>query len=231
MKLREKKELSEMNGELGTLSASERVRWVLDQFGDKTVMSSSFGIQSSIMLHLVTQIRPEIPVIFIDTGYLFPETYRYAEELVDRLKLNVKVYVPVHSASWQEAIYGRRWEKGKRELKAYGMMNKLEPMNRALKEHQTEAWLTGLRHEQSTTREDLNYLTLQQKIHKAHPILDWSSKDVYYYMQKHDLPSHPLWEKGYVSVGDWHSSAPLTPGMTEEQTRFSGIKRECGRFD
>jgi len=63
---------------------------------------------------------------------------------------------------------------------------------------------------------------------KLHPVIDWSNRDVYLYLKRHNLPYHPLWDQGYVSVGDTHTSRPLQPGMREEDTRFFGLKRECG---
>lgn len=220
--------LSIANDELATRDASGRIAWALEAFGDGLVLSSSFGVQAAVMLHLATQIKPDIPVIFIDTGYLFEETYTFAEALRERLGLNLKVYTPLRSAARQEALEGKRWEQGKDALAVYNQENKVEPMNRALSDLGACAWMTGLRREQSGSREKLDFLLLQKRTYKLHPILDWTSKDVYSYLSEHDLPYHPLWEKGYVSVGDWHSSSPLMPGMSEEQTRFGGLKRECG---
>lgn len=210
------------------LSAAERIQWAAHHFGDQLVLSTSFGIQSAVMLHLVAQHAPHLPVVFIDTGYLFPETYRYAEQLTELLQLDLRVYQPLMTPARQEALYGKRWEQGKEGLQAYGLINKVEPMNRALRELGATAWLSGLRRSQAETRESLSYIERQKKTTKLYPILEWSERDIYYYMQKHDLPAHPLWEQGYVSVGDVHSTRPLEDGMRPEDTRFGGVKRECG---
>jgi len=209
-------------------AAMERVRWAVSEFGDQLVLSTSFGVQSAVMLHLVTRIRADIPVVFIDTGYLFPETYRFAEALRERLELNLHVYTPQWTPARQEAIHGRRWEQGLDGLAAYNRDNKVEPMNRALRELGATAWLSGLRRAQASSRAKLAVVERQKRTTKVHPIVDWSEKQVYAYMQEHDLPFHPLWEKGYVSIGDWHSTAPLASGMSAEETRFGGLKRECG---
>lgn len=219
---------SRWNASLADSDASERVRWALDQFGEKTILSTSFGVQSAVMLHLVTQEAPDIPVVFIDTGYLFPETYQFADELSQRLKLNLKVYQPQMTPARQEALFGKRWEQGKEGLEAYGLMNKVEPMNRAVTELGAEAWLSGLRRNQARSRANLDFVGRQNRTYKVHPILDWSDRDIYQYLSRHNLPYHPLWEQGYVSVGDWHSTSKLIDGMTAEQTRFGGVKRECG---
>lgn len=213
---------------LESASADERVQWAVDTFGDGLILTTSFGIQAAVMLHLVTRLVPRIPVVFIDTGYLFPETYRFADELTARLKLNLHTYRSPMPPAEQEAKFGRLWEKGADGLERYNFMNKVEPMERAVREFRAAAWLAGLRREQASTRQDVRVVQVQNRTTKIHPIIDWTNRDVHFYLKKHDLPYHPLWEKNYVSVGDWHSSAPLEPGMTEEQTRFNGVKRECG---
>jgi phosphoadenosine phosphosulfate reductase len=209
-------------------TAEERVRWAIETFGEGLVLSTSFGIQSAVMLHLVTRIAPQIPVIFLDTGYLFPETYRFARELTERLQLNLKKFTPAMTAAEQEALHGKLWEQGLDGIKQYNFTNKVEPMDRAVRELGATAWLAGLRRVQASTRESLRVVQTQNKITKVHPIIDWDDRRVYNYLTEHKLPYHPLWEQGYVSVGDWHSTSKLLDGMSEEETRFGGLKRECG---
>ena len=214
--------------DMETVSASERILWAHEKFGDGLILSTSFGIQSAVMLHLVSAQIPDIPVIFVDTGYLFPETYRFAEELTERLNLNLKTYLPLQTAAHQEAVYGKLWEQGIEGLTQYNRINKIEPMNRAVQELGAKAWLSGLRRKQSSTREHRKVAEQQNKIMKIYPIIDWNDKDVYDYLTKNDLPYHPLWDEGYVSVGDWHSTSKLSENMSAEDTRFGGLKRECG---
>jgi phosphoadenosine phosphosulfate reductase len=128
------------------------VAWALENLPGDYVLSSSFGIQAAVSLHLVNQIRPDIPVILTDTGYLFPETYQFIDELTDKLKLNLKVYRAKESAAWQEARYGKLWEQGVEGIEKYNEINKVEPMNRALKELNAQTWFAGLRREQSGSR-------------------------------------------------------------------------------
>lgn len=208
--------------------AEERIKWAVDQYGSGLVLTTSFGIQAAVMLHLVTRIIPKIPVIFIDTGYLFPETYRFARELTERLELNLKKYTPAMTAAEQEALYGKQWEQGIDGLKRYNTLNKVEPMDRAVRELGATAWLAGLRRTQASTRENLKVVQQQNKIAKVHPIIDWDNRTVHRYLTQHGLPYHPLWDQGYVSVGDVHSTTKLIDGMREEDTRFGGVKRECG---
>jgi phosphoadenosine phosphosulfate reductase len=221
-------EWAETNATLEKVSAAERVQWALDRFKPGLILSSSFGAQSAVSLHLVTQLWPEVPVVFIDTGYLFPETYRFADQLTERLKLNLKVYRSPLSPAWQEARFGKEWEKGIEGLERYNQRNKVEPMQRALRELEAHAWITGLRRQQARSRENLGVLTRQNGLVKVQPIIDWTDRDVYQYLIKHDLPYHPLWEQGYLSIGDTHTSRPVSAGVSEEESRFFGLKRECG---
>lgn len=214
--------------DLEKVTAEERVKWAVEEFGDGLVLTTSFGIQAAVMLHLVTRVAPKIPVIFIDTGYLFPETYRFARDLTEKLSLNLKTYVPAQTAAQQEALHGKLWEQGIDGLKRYNHLNKVEPMDRAVRELGATAWLAGLRRSQASTREALPVVQRQNKITKIHPIIDWDNRTVHRYLTQHGLGYHPLWDEGYVSVGDWHSTTKLEAGMTEEQTRFGGLKRECG---
>ncbi len=224
----EERPLKEISSQLEKVSAEERVRWALDRFRPEIMLSTSFGAQSAVSLHLVTQQWPEIPVVLADTGYLFPETYQFADQLTERLKLNLKIYRSPLSPAWQEARWGKLWENGVEGIERYNQVNKVEPMQRALRELGARGWITGLRRQQARSREALGVLGLQNGIVKIQPIIDWTDRQVFQYLTKYDLPYHPLWEKGYVSIGDVHTTRPLSAGMTEEETRFFGLKRECG---
>ena len=213
---------------LAERSAQARVRWALENLPGQHVLSSSFGIQSSVMLHLLTRYRPDIPILLLDTGYLFPETYQFIEQLTDRLQLNLRVYRARMSPAWQEAKFGRLWDQGEEGLQKFNRMNKVEPMQRALRELEVGTWFSGLRQSQSASRKEREFLELQGSRIKVHPIVNWSNRDVHMYLKEHDLPYHPLWEQGYVSVGDIHTTRKLEPGMLEEDTRFFGMTRECG---
>lgn len=216
------------NHDLQGADASGRVRWALGEFPAQAVLSTSFGIQAAVMLHLVTRVEPQIPVVFIDTGYLFPETYKFAEQLTARLDLNLKVYNPAMTPARQEALHGKLWEQGVEGLEKYGRINKVEPMNRALRELGARVWITGLRRAHASSRGELPVVKRQNRILKLHPIVDWSDRQVYEYLKANDLPYHPLWDEGYVSVGDTHSTTRFADGMNPEDTRFGGLKRECG---
>jgi phosphoadenosine phosphosulfate reductase len=210
------------------MTAEERVVSALKALPGQHIVSSSFGAQSAVMLHLVTRQQPDIPVVLIDSGYLFPETYKFVDELTERLALNLKVYGPRKSAAWQEAHHGKRWEKGLAGLDAYNRDNKVEPMQRAIEALNVGTWFSGLRRNQSIERAKTPFVERSGDRFKVYPIADWTDKDIHDYLKKYDLPYHPLWEKGYVSIGDVHTTKSLADVDSVEETRFFGLKRECG---
>lgn len=223
-------DLDALNAEFRRLPAEERVARALERLPGLHLLSSSFGAQSAVSLHLVTRVSPHIPVILIDTGYLFAETYRFVDELSARLALNLKIYRSALSPAWQEARHGRLWEQGAQGIESYNRMNKVEPMERALRELNAGTWFAGLRREQSATRATIEAVQLTGAgRYKVHPIFDWTDRDIGRYLKQHRLPYHPLWEAGYVSIGDWHTTRSLRDaGDDTDATRFFGLKRECG---
>jgi phosphoadenosine phosphosulfate reductase len=194
----------------------------------RQALSSSFGAQAAVSLHMITKQAPGLPVILVDTGYFFPETYRFIDELAVRLELNLKIYQPQMSPAWLEARYGRLWEQGVEGIERYNDLRKTEPMRRALSELGVNTWFAGLRRQQSESRRNIKPLEWRDDRWKVTPILDWSDRDVFDYLTRHDLPYHPLWEQGYVSIGDWHTTRTLAEAGDAEATRFFGLKRECG---
>ena len=219
---------SDINQALADLEAGARVRWALQHLPGRAVLSSSFGAQAAVMLHLLTRVQPDIPVVVVDTGYLFPETYRFIDALTERLALNLQVAHPDLSPGWLEARRGRLWEQGAPGLEQYNRLVKVEPMRRALDRLDAGVWFAGLRRSQAESREATPFVERKHGRWKVHPIADWSDRDVGRYLHRHDLPWHPLWERGYVSIGDTHTTRRWESGMREEDTRFFGIKRECG---
>jgi len=216
------------NREFAGIDASARVRAALAQFPGQHVLSSSFGAQAAVSLHLLVREMPDVPVVLVDTGYLFPETYRFIDELTERLHLNLKVYRSHRSPAWQEARYGQRWNQGLAGIEAYNHENKVEPMRRALGELQAGTWFTGLRRVQAESRAATPFVQSVAGRIKVCPIADWSDRQVHQYLKAYDLPYHPLWEKGYVSIGDFHTTRSLAEVDSVEETRFFGLKRECG---
>ena len=211
------------------LNSSQLMSWAVGQFGDQLAMSTSFGIQSAVTLHLATSIMPDIPVIWVDTGYLPEETYEYAVMLTRRLGLNLQIYESPMSPESMEAEHGRLWESDDVEdLNLYDKIRKVEPMYRALNELEVRGWVSGLRADQTEFRKKLPPIKRAKTRYRVYPILEWTSRDVYFYMEDNGLPQHPLFHKGYTTVGDKHSSRPARFDEDERDTRFRGLKQECG---
>lgn len=222
------RQLAELNRFLERQTAEQRVEWALAHCEGAHVLSSSFGAQAAVSLHLLWRFRPEIPVILVDTGYLFAETYAFIDQLTERLQLNLHVVRPSLSRAWMEARYGRLWEQGVDGIARYNQLRKVEPMQRALRELGAGTWFSGLRRQQAESRADTPVVQRRNGRWKVHPIVDWTDREVGRYLSQHALPYHPLWEQGYVSIGDVHTTSRLADGMREEDTRFFGLKRECG---
>ena len=221
-------DLEQFRGRLERLDGAGRIRLLAEKFRGRLVVSSSFGLQSAVMLHLFREHAPEVPVVFVDTGYLFRETYLYAVQLEERLGFSAHVYQPAMTAARQEALHGRLWEQGADGLERYARLNKIEPMSRALRDLGADVWASGLRRAHSDDRAGRRIVERQARTLKVYPIVDWDDGQVSDYMREHDLPAHPLAAAGFVTMGDWHSTAPAGAAGSREATRFGGRKYECG---
>lgn len=219
-----------LNARLRAMPAQARVECAADALPEARILSSSFGAQAAVSLHLVTQVLPGIPVVLIDTGYLFPETYRFVDALAARLRLDLRVYRPAETPARLEARHGKLWEQGVAGIQRYNQIHKVEPMQRALAELGVGTWFAGLRRQQSRTRAAIEPLErIGPSRYKVCPIFDWTDRDVFDYLKRHDLPYHPMWDRGYISIGDWHTTRSLhEAGDSIEDTRFFGLQRECG---
>lgn len=226
--LNDREALAVVNRSLESLPALQRVEQAIELLPGVHVLSSSFGAQSAVMLHLVNRVVPGIPVVLVDTGYLFPETYRFIDELTEKLGLNLKIYRPDSSAAWQESRHGKLWDKGLEGIEEYNRINKKEPMQRALKELHAATWFSGLRRAQAQSRAQISPVELKRGRFKVHPLFDWTDRDVGRYLKENGLPYHPLWDKGYLSIGDWHTTRSLAEVDSVDELRFFGLKRECG---
>ena len=219
--------------ELEPLSAQERLAWAQQTFGDGLALTTSFGIQAAVLLHMVSELgqlsgRP-VQVIWVDTGYLPPETYAYADQLCGLLELKLHIAQGAISPAHMEARHGRLWESGDLEdLQLYHRIRKVEPLDRALEQLGVRCWASGVRGTQTDHRAAMQPLDPVRGRWSLRPLLSWSKRDTYYYMEENGLPQHPLFEKGYSTVGDWHSSAPDDGSASGRATRFGGLKQECG---
>jgi phosphoadenosine phosphosulfate reductase len=215
-------------------SAPEKiVEWAAAQFGDGLVMSSSFGAESATLLHMASAVLPRIRVIFVDTGYLFPETWSHLESLRRRLDLNVWVYRTKHDPIAFLREHGEGEPTWRNDVENCCRHNKNEPFERAMKDLAPAAWLRGVRRSQADTRRAMEPIQLSPRYgcYAVSPLLNLSTRDIHAYMKRHDLPYHPLYEKGYPSIGCNPTSCtrPVQLGEDPRSGRWSGQNKvECG---
>jgi phosphoadenosine phosphosulfate reductase len=217
--------------ELQAKEPAQRVQWAQENFPKESVVTTSFGAQSAAFLHLVSRAFPKIPVIFIDTGYHFPETLAFSRDLTKTLNLNLQIYRPKVSPKEIESRHGRLWELGPDGLEKFHEIIRIEPMRRAWGELNPKVWLAGLRRSGSDHRQRLEVLSRQDARWKLLPILEWGDREVGAYLQTHHLPYHPLWSQGYISIGDRVTTKRLDEVQDPRELRHFGWKRECGLHD
>ncbi len=217
--------------ELQAKEPAQRVQWAQENFPKESVVTTSFGAQSAAFLHLVSRAFPKIPVIFIDTGYHFPETLAFSRDLTKTLNLNLQIYRPKVSPEEIESRHGRLWELGPDGLEKFHEIIRIEPMRRAWGELNPKVWLAGLRRSGSDHRQRLEVLSRQDTRWKLLPILEWGDREVGAYLQTHHLPYHPLWSQGYISIGDRVTTKRLDEVQDPRELRHFGWKRECGLHD
>ena len=224
-------DLDKQNKELTDMSSLEIIEWGYKTFDKKFAFTTSFGIQSSVLLHLIqhSSLKNKVKIFWIDTGYLPKETYKYASELINKLSLEIEVLQSEISPAHMEALYGKLWEsKNSNDLDKYHKIRKIDPLENAFKKYSINCWGSGVRSQQTDNRRKMKPLDLIRDRLSLRPLLEWTNKDIFYYMQENDLPQHPLFFKGYSSIGDWHSSKPETITSKGRKTRFGGINQECG---
>ena len=219
------------NKKLKDMTPKEIILWGYKNFDNHFAITTSFGIQSSVILHMVHQysLEKKIKIFWIDTGYLPSETYKYAERLINDLSLEIEVLQSELSPARMESLYGKLWETNKSsDLDKYHDIRKIKPLENALDKNDIFCWASGVRSEQTNNRNKMNFVDVIRKRLALRPLLNWKNKDIFYYMKENQLPSHPLFSKGYSTVGDWHSSSPESIDNEGRTTRFGGMKQECG---
>ncbi len=224
--------LEKTNEELKDLAPKERLEWGVRKFGSQFALTTSFGIQSSVLLHMIKSIQinnAEPKIIWVDTGYLPKETYQYAEQLINQFQLEVIVAQSNISPARMEAIEGKLWERNSlKDIERYNLLRKVIPLEDAFSNLKISCWASGVRSNQTDHRRKMHLIDKLKKRITLRPILEWTQKDIFYYMKEHNLPQHPLFMQGYSTVGDWHSSAPDSQKANGRKTRFGGLKQECG---
>ncbi len=211
---------------LESKSPAERLAWAVERFGDRLLFTSSFGAGSGVLLHLWSVIARHLPVVFLDTGFLFPETLEYRDRLVDRLRLQVEVVRPPHGRDEFLRENGQNVYEFNPDWCCE--QNKVEP----LKPHLARArgWVSGLRRDQSAARASTPILLpTQEGPLKIHPLATMTAAEQRAYMHAHAIPEHPLVARRYLSIGCAPCTRPVEDGEDERAGRWAGrAKTECG---
>lgn len=204
---------------LAETDAASVVRWAAQLFGEGAVLTSSF--EDPVMVHLIAQHAPQIPVVFLDTQYHFAETLWYAHTLQELLGFDLRIVGPREDVEPDD-----QWRT---DVEGCCQRRKVEPLERTLKDK--AAWITGVRRADSATRANLPVVfnDVIRDVVKINPIVAWSDEMVSAYINEHDLPVNPLTERGYPSVGCWPCTTPVRPGEDPRSGRWAGSeKTECG---
>ena len=215
---------------LEVIHPREIVQWAADNIDDLAV-TTSFQSSGLVILHLMKQVRPDVPVLFLDTGFHFAETLEFRDRIAKSWGINVVELRGEHGSPKRQAeIYGPGLYRRNPDLCC--TINKVQPLQHALAGY--HGWLSGLRRDQSASRAAIPIVEVQtilsgEEILKINPLAHWSKEDVEAYVREHEIPTHPLLEKGYASIGCWPCTRPVASGEDERAGRWEGFeKSECG---
>jgi len=185
-------ELAQWNAELRARPPLEITRWAIERAAGRAIVSTNFRPYEAVMLHLATQVQADLPVLWVDHGYNRPATYRHAEELKRRLRLNVAAFVPRVTAAHRDAIHGPVPDPADEPaMKAFSAQMKLEPFQRGMRELAPRVWLTALRREQTANRAALDLVSWDENFGtlKVSPLFFWDEAQLEVYLRQHELPN------------------------------------------
>jgi phosphoadenosine phosphosulfate reductase len=209
----------------------EIVRWALcDSRLERLAIASAFQAEGTAIIHMAVGIRPDVPVLFLETGFHFAETLAFKERLTDLLSLNVIDLTGDHTVESQTATFGPRLYE--RDPTLCCELNKVRPFDSALEG--LDGWITGMRRDSAWTRASTPILSWTEldsghRLLKVNPIANWSRRDAWAYLEANDLPHNPLYDLGYSSIGCAPCTRMVFPGEDERAGRWSGLlKTECG---
>lgn len=219
--------LRALNHQFEDASPRTMMQWAFESFGHGAVLGTGFGPSGIVLLHLLSRLRPNTTVFYLDTGLLFPETLALRDRLAEDLGLTFTAITPALSLDEQEAQYGPAlWEQ---TPDACCALRKVAPLRRFLRDK--AAWISGPRRDQAATRRALRLIDWDPtcEVLKVHPLAAWTADDVWGYIHLHDLPYNPLHDDGYPSIGCRPCTRPVAPGQDERAGRWTGQdKTECG---
>jgi phosphoadenosine phosphosulfate reductase len=208
-------------------TAEEVLRWAFQAFSSGIEMASGFGAEGMALIDIAARQTSSLRIFTIDTGFLFPETYRLIDQVERRYGITVERVQPKLTPKAQEDVYGTAlWSFNPDQCCA---LRKVEPLKEKL--GGLRAWITAIRREQTAIRASARKVEWDQKFQlvKINPIADWTTKDVWNYLYAHDVPYNPLHDANYTSIGCTHCTRAIRPGENPRAGRWSGFqKTECG---
>jgi phosphoadenosine phosphosulfate reductase len=221
-------EVGRLADELEPKTAEQVLEWAAARFGERVLLTCSWQKQSSVLVHMVSEVAPGMRVVEFDTGLLFPETYDTRAKIISRYPIRFIRMEPELTVAEQAQERGDRlWE---RDPDACCGIRKVAPLQQALRD--MDAWVTGIRREQSTTRQNARKIELDTRrgVVKVQPLADWTSRDVWRYIWSHHIPYNPLHDHGYPSIGCIPCTSSVNGGAPDERSgRWRGTgKVECG---
>jgi len=208
------------------MTAEECLLWAYDRFGSKLCLTCSWQKQSSVLVHMVGELGIDVPVIELDTGLFFAETYATRERLVERYGLELIRPEVITVAEQHKQEGPNLWETNPDRC---CHVRKVEPLERALKDY--DAWISGIRREQSLTRKDAERVEFSERydVWKIQPLVDWDAKRVDAYIHVNEIPYNPLHDAGYPSIGCIPCTRPVSRDQDERAGRWADSdKIECG---
>ena len=187
-------EIDEANEVLRDKSPLEVIEWAIARADGRAIVSTNFRPYEAVILHLATQVQPDIRVLWVDHGYNREATYRHAEELKAKLNLNIQAFVPKYTTAHYDAVYGgvpELTEENEEAIKAFSTAMKLEPFQRGMRDLAPTVWLTALRKVQNPNRAELDIVSPDNNFNslKVSPVLHWSDEQMEAYLKEHDLPN------------------------------------------
>ncbi|HEX8186173.1 MAG TPA: phosphoadenylyl-sulfate reductase, partial [Blastocatellia bacterium] len=220
-------QLDEIAARLEEAQPEEILRWAFDEFGDRVTIATGLGAEGIALLDIAVRVNPRPQVFFLDTAFLFPETYELRRRLEERYRIEIRAFQPQLSPEAQELSFGPKLWSADPDLCC--RLRKLEPLGEALKGY--AAWITAIRRDQTEARSTAGVVEwdYQWKLVKINPLARWSRSDVWGYIRKNDVPYNPLHDRGYPSIGCTHCTRAVGAGEDERAGRWSGLaKIECG---
>jgi len=223
--------IRQLNGTFEATPPQDIIRWALEDSGlERIAVASAFQAEGTAIIHMAVQVREDVPILFLETGFHFAETLAFKQRLTEMLGLNVIDLTGEETVQSQEDRYGPRLYE--RDPKRCCELHKVVPLNRAFQG--LDGWITGMRRDSAWTRKNTPILSFTEldsgpKLLKVNPIANWTRRDAWAYLKEHDIPHNPLYDLGYASIGCAPCTRFVFPDEDERAGRWSGLlKTECG---